>query len=321
MTNHSNMLYIHSMKKCFWFLMLFFSKQLYAQSYIPLHLDTSCFWVNDARFYSGNSGSSVYCNFEVTSFVQKDTMVNGKQYHKILSYASSPLSADPNWAIASCNTVFKRFQVSFIREDSAQQKIFLLDFSISASIEKEINFLKNSGDSITMVQNGAKGLIDSIAVVNYNGINRKTLFGFYTSNLYQTKWIEGIGSNRNFPLIGFGEWGIPAYILKCYSKGGLTLYGDSLQPCIKKTMDALVINDVAKLNVNISCNKNFITINNTENKQLQMQLFDVMGHRLMNQTIASNLSKIECNCSNGIYFIKVFDQAKVVTQKIIIEND
>jgi hypothetical protein len=309
------------MKKCFLFLVLCFSAQLYAQSYQSLQLDTSCFWINDARFYSGNSGSSVYCNYEVTSFVQKDTIVNGKQYYKILSYASSPLSADPNWAITSCYTIFNRFQVSFIREDSAQQKIYLLDFSISATLEKEINFSKISGDSITTVQNGAQGLIDSIAVVNYNGINRKTLFGYYTSNLHQTKWIEGIGSTINFPLIGYGEWGKPAYTLKCYSKGGLALYGDTLQPCTKKTMDALAINDVAKLNVNISCNKNFIIINNSENKQLQMQLFDVMGHQLMNKTIATNINKIAYNCSNGIYFIKVFDHSKMVTQKIIINHN
>jgi hypothetical protein len=119
------------MKNALLLLILFFAKQMQAQNYIPMNLDTSCFWVNDASFYNGFSGSPVYCNYESTSYVEKDTIINGLHYFKIISYLSTHLSANPSWAINECNFIDKTNRVSFMREDTILKKklyIRLLSF-------------------------------------------------------------------------------------------------------------------------------------------------------------------------------------------------
>jgi hypothetical protein len=171
-----------------------------------------------------------------------------------------------------------------------------------------------------MAINGAKGIIDSIVIKNYCGINRKTLFTNYTSVLYPTKWIEGIGSNRNFPLLGFGEWGIPAYTLKCFSKNGVKLYGDSMQVCIKKKLYPLIMKDLSTLKIEIYCKNNKIEINNLENKELKMELFDMMGKKVLQRNLLPFFNRIECINTNGIYLIKIIDKSIIYNQKIMLSN-
>ncbi len=300
---------------------LFLSLKSFSQNYIPMNLDTSCYWVNDFHYYDGFSGSPFSCTGETTSYVEKDSLINNTNYKKVITYSSSDFTS-------SINTIQMKFQCYskapknisiFLREDTIQKKIFyLVDFLSGQELEL-LDFGLNIGDSVHSTASMSP-IVDSLSIVNFNGINRNVIFSTAgIVGLYSI--IEGVGASYNFPLGGYGEWLMPIFALKCYSKGGQILYGDTSQPCLKRPAIAVSTKDVFKNNFTLTYSNNSFQINNPNNEKLNIVLLDLTGNKIISETTNSIYyqSKIANSISTGIYFLQVGNEKGRVVKKIIVE--
>jgi hypothetical protein len=108
------------MKQFIWITALLFSLsfQINAQTYTPMNLDTTCFWVNSCQVYFNGPK----CDNSITSFIEKDTVINSMQYFKLVSYFNSS-SITPNciFYLGYINTPH------FIREDTLAKKVWMYD--------------------------------------------------------------------------------------------------------------------------------------------------------------------------------------------------
>jgi hypothetical protein len=211
----------------------------------------------------------------------------------------------------------KHFSI-FLREDTSQKKIFRIINFTSGQEELLLDYNLQTGDTLKFLGN-FNPIVDSNGTENFNGVLRKVLYSTINSNTY--KLIEEIGGNINFPLIGYGEWGIPIYTLKCYSKGGQILYGDTSQPCLKKPAIAVSTKDVFKNNFTLTYSNNSFQIDNPNNEKLKIVLLDLMGNKIISETTNSIYyqSKIANSISTGIYFLQVGNEKGRVVKKIGVE--
>ena len=285
-----------------------------------MNLDTSCYWVN--RFYTYDHAKWIpqMCEREITTFVEKDTIINNKMYFKLNNYIS-----DINYATEMdntnnsnyCNDVLRWGAIDFIREDTVLKTIFA--YNLSTQTEKELlKFDYQLGDTVDIGYLYSNPIVDSIIYLNYNGIIRKTIY----APLYDTyEIIEGIGASKNFPPSSYHYLYLPDYTLKCYSKGGQILYGDTLQPCIKKPAIAVTTKDVFKNNFTLNYTNNSFQINNPNNENLKIELFDLIGNKLFSEktNFVYYQSKISNSISSGIYILHVGDEKGSVVKKILVE--
>jgi hypothetical protein len=285
-----------------------------------MNLDTSCFWVNNFYYYQGFSGGPFSCSGETTSYVEKDSIINNIEYKKIVTYSSSDFSSSVNTfqMIFQCYSIAPKHFSTFFREDTFQKKIFrIIDFT-SGQEELLSDFNLQIGDTLKYLGN-FNPIVDSIGTENFNGVLRKVIYSTINSNTY--KLIEGVGGNINFPLLGYGEWGIPIHTLKCYSKGGQIIYGDTSQPSLKKPAIAVSTKDIFKNSFTLNYSNNSFQINNPNNEKLKIVLLDLMGNKIISETTNSIYyqSKIAHSISTGIYFLQVGNEKGSVVKKIAVE--
>lgn len=299
---------------------LFFTIKSFAQNYIPMKLDTSCYWVNSFITNDHAKWIPQECNREIITFVEKDTFINNKMYFKLNNYISeinysTELSNSNNSNY--CNDVLRLGAIDFIREDTVLKTMFA--YSLSTQTEKQLlKFDYQLGDTVDIGYLYFNPNVDSIKYINYNGVIRKTIY----APLYNSyEIIEGIGASRNFPPSSYHYLYLPDYTLKCYSKGGQTLYGDISQPCLKKPAIAVSTKDVLKNNFTINYSNNSFYIDNPNNEKLKITLLDLMGKILISATTNSaySQSKISNAISSGIYILHVGNEKGSVVRKILIE--
>lgn len=299
------------MKKIVIIILLFYNFKSNGQSYIPLNLDTSSYWVFDYRSYF--AGEAVHG--EKTTQVFGDTIISGKKYFKLVTFATIP----PEVFNPTYLGYYYTKDTQLIREDTITKQVFeyiygaigdnlILDFNLSI------------GDTMPMIdyQPFNNFFVDSIDSQLILGVTRKiqhSHFGLIVPD-YQT--IEGIGATINFPPHGIGEWGIPFYTLKCYSKNGVQLFGDASTPCIK----SFPLTFQEKTISNIECkvqNRNIIIENSSLNK-LEVKLINLNGQIISKETTTQAYLNLNYNSiPSGIYILHISSNKNVLNKKINFE--
>jgi hypothetical protein len=292
---------------------LLLSLKSFSQNYIPMNLDTSCYWVYDWMVTNGLQD----CHGESIVFVEKDTIVNNLKYAKLKSYNSSEIQC--------LNNFFNKGpgigSVFYVRDDSINKKILYIDYSWTEKLMFDFNYLV--GDSIPFCKSDIndinEAIIDSMSYNILNGINRKIFYGNkkgYLGSINNFRIIEGVGGSSGFPLICY-----QFSTLKCYSKGGQILYGVTSQPCLKKPAIAVSTKDVFKNNFTLTYSNNSFQIDNPNNEKLKIVLLDLMGNKIISETTNSIYyqSKIANSISTGIYFLQVGNEKGRVVKKIGVE--
>jgi hypothetical protein len=279
-------------------------------TYKPMGFDTSCFWASEYYFYDGG----YYCRGERLSMVAGDTVIGGNRFYQILTYTTAftgTSDAFPQFCYAELNAS----AVQYLREDTIARKVYnnagavVLDFNLAI------------GD--TMIRNTNSRMpirLDSISIINVNGVDRRFQWGHGMAAGFPYQSIEGVGANYNFPVSKFGEWDIPTYRLRCFSKGGQTLYSNgSLPACTKKPP---VTVSVAKAPVlqpsSIAVGDNELRVIDAHLLPVQADIYDMLGRRQRSYTITSGAG-IPLGLIPGSYILRLHKEAQSTAMRIQVQ--
>lgn len=288
-------------------MLLFFSCfQCKAQTYSPFNIDTSCFWLHDMYTYvfDNINMTTVHCQAETMTLVEKDTLINTEQFFVLKTFTIG-ISQNQGY---QCNQFFPNGITSLIKEDTINHSILQLRSYGIVSDTSLIEFDQNVGDTLFMFHNVLSFIIvDSIKFENYNGVTRKTLFVHSNTPTYSFKIIEGIGSIYNFPSIAFLEFGYPSSILKCYSRQGKILYGDTSNPCQKMPSLPVSIREQNKVsNFEIQPFENYIAIKNKNLLKLEVAICNIYGQTIFHDIFQESLKEIDIKSFvSGLFIISV----------------
>lgn len=286
-----------------------------AQTSPYIHLDTSCVWIHDLDYYDGFDSFPFTCNGEVTTYVEKDTIMINKKWFKLITYPSSDAISNFSTMNWKCYGIAKEF-VSYVHEDTINNIVYDASFG-GDSLLIQYNLVQ--GDTIKSYPGNR--IIDSITVEIFNGVARACKWSYVTILGQSTRIIEGIGPETNFPIQYFGEWAKPAYYLKCFKKNGITLYPNNpIDSCIKKPIIPLNILEEHS-DVGVQFYHNQLSIKG-EFLPISYSIFDMSGRKILEEQIrefkfARNLQSI---LPTGIYILHVQTKKEKLTQKISITD-
>lgn len=300
-----------------------------AQTYTPLNLDTSCYWIQDYFYYTGFTPSPTMVHGEVIQYVAGDTTVMGNKYYKIQGYSTTTKQYGSIYYI---NTEYHRYNcyspLIYIRDDSVNKRILAI-FSFAPFSEFTLlDFNLNVGDSMNHCFPSSNVNIDSISSINYNGVFRRTLFGSKIPSVHQGyNRIEGIGANLNFPDIRCGEWDVPVFKLNAFIKGGNIQYRNPIFPidsCYRKPRAnpicwPLSVVDQAREGANVFYSQNKLRLTNISSPT-SVKLFSMTGAVLFEKKrIASDYLKDFSGLPAGIYILSVQSTKWVENKKVLIQ--
>lgn len=291
------------MRKIFIFF-LFIACRATSQVYLPLNIDTTSIWVHEFYYYSGSSGAPVSCYAERTTIVEKDTIIGLYAYHKLVSYLSDDMGSLTS---GSCYSAIPKYdRVTFVREDSVNRKVYKIWGNGTDSVILDYNV--NIGDTLELGAGNLNPIVDSITTENFLGVTRTCRWGhiYLTSNIYRT--IEGIGASSNFPEIGYGEWLIPEFNLKCYKKNGVILFQrDITDTCLKKTKINVSVNDINKNPIYYTSSVNSFSVFNADNEAIELKVYSIDGKTVFKKSFYENnyLFSFDSHLNDGLYIISL----------------
>jgi hypothetical protein len=297
---------IAMMKKLLLVLFVISAQWSTAQTYIykPLDLDTSSFWILDFLHYD----AGIKCRSEILTMVVGDTLIGTTLFKKLLTYNTTPIVGYPGDCGAG-----RFYYRTYIREDTGARRVYQAGGSDTVLID----YNKNVGDTLAMGK--IKPItVDSITIKNFSGIDRRLQWGT-TMNLFGTTYhtIEGIGANQNFPLRGYGEWGIAAYGLKCYSKGGQVLYTNGTTSCTKKP--PLGVRKDPNLNESaFAVDGQHIRMLSETLLPLKMQVTDMTGRVVRTFNVATT-APVALDLVRGAYILRLVKKEDAAAFRIVVQ--
>lgn len=275
-----------------------------AQTYTPLNLDTTCFWVNHCHVYFNGPK----CESSITSYIEKDTVLNAIPYFKLVSYFNSySISQDCLFYIGYIQTPH------FIREDTVAKKVWMYD-----GLNPEIclvDFNLNQNDTLHLCN--ADFAIDSTAIDTISNIPRRLQYYHTLLGGGNTFTIEGIGNSENFPFCGYGEWQTPYFSLQYYCKNGHQLYPDNVGSCTKPT--PLSIGQIGDQYFDFKFTSNVLTLQNLDGPT-QLNVWTSTGQQLYEEVIHQENYRKDFSqlCAPGVYILWIKDATKHQALKIAI---
>lgn len=297
------------MKKIVFAFLLLISIKVNSQNYQPIGFDTTCYWVLSFEYYD----ERLRVSGEKIATVEKDTSINNTVYSKIFIYPTIVSVNDSFYAGWGYST-----DVVFLREDSVFKKIYSYDPSTHLE-EVFVDYDLNIGDTL-LVSNVFTYKVDSIYTTSILGINRRIQYGSGPQPMNGYTTIEGVGAKFSFPKGGvYGEWGIPFYTLKCFSKGGVTLYGDSNQPCPKAPQIIAAVNEIDNSKIDLAYSSNRIIIKNPNTENVDLDIYEISG-RLV-EHFNSNERTFTVNIDHlprGLYIALLKSKTYSLFRKIIV---
>jgi hypothetical protein len=282
-------------------------------------VDTTKVW------YDGQNGRGI---ITYTYKFGKDTIVNNKQYRKLLYAYNSDSDFD-----------FKDAQI-IIREDS--NRVYFINFNDSVygymvtyfNYEDTINekilydFNLNIGDTITAWGISTMGPtsekyfytildIDTI-IINDTPLKRLIVEDkeYYFGK--QFEWIEGIGSN--FGLITrFLVWDTATPELFCCRQNGEVIYrGETPHYYNNACCIQMGIDDVVTFDINIYPNPTTSNVNiDIENNHAFLIMFDMTGKIIQQKHIYNNCVLDLSNYPIGVYTVNLFSERGSISRRII----
>ena len=217
--------------------------------------------------------------------------------------------------------------VGYLREDKNGKAYFISKNSTEEGLLYD--FSLNKSDTIHLQRVGfgqccaSTTIVDSIKILNYNGVDRKTMFlssilspGFYPYKT-QTVWIEGIGSLYgvlqpvNCMIVG-GYF----YLLCTFENDQLLYKNPDEISCIISSVD----DDEFQNNIQIFTSNESLVIANNSGKRLQVSIFNIDGKLLCDQTIMPNTIEYipKGSLMRGIHIVSTKTDTNAFNRKVII---
>ena len=280
--------------------------QIKAQTYTPMNLDTTSFWVNSCQVYFNGPK----CENSITSFIEKDTVINSIQYFKLVSYFnSSTITQDCLLYLGYINTPH------FIREDTVARKVWMYD-GVNPEISL-VDFNLNQNDTLHLCSTAFA--IDSVVMDTIANMPRRLQYYHTLLGGGNTFTIEGIGNTENFPYCGYGEWQTPFYSLQYYCKNGQQLYPDNtIGSCIRPT--PLSAAQIDNQPFDFKYSSNVLNLKHVT-EQTKLQVLTYTGQEVLNQFIKDVNYQIDFSqlVSSGIYIVLLQDTRRYQAIKILVQ--
>lgn len=301
------------MKRILFALLFLFSFHGKSQTYQPIGFDTSCYWVLSFGVYDGSFGGFTISG-EYVATVVGDTMISSQQYSKIFVYPIQITVRNYPFHYPATHV--------YLREDTALKKIYKYD--LSSGLESGyLDFDLSVGDTLFKANSFGSILADTIFIDNFLGVSRKVQQGHGLGpTIYST--IEGVGATHNFPAVGgYGEWGIPHFTTKCFSKGGITYYlnPQMASDCIKKPYDpTLSTKEIEQHKFDVIWSNNQLKIQNPKSDNYDITIYGLSGRSIISEkSLNSNRSINLNNQPKGLYILYIRSKDSYLSKKIIVE--
>lgn len=289
---------------------IIFSLQLQAQNYLPMAVDSS-YWLLSDNYNCGNFGV-IFDERRVDYYLYGDTTISSINYKKV--YRRTGYKAFCGDTIPPSYSPFQLYGV--IRDDTLNKKVYAILFQNLNGTPCPINqefmlydFDLQVGDSIKTNDwclLGSNAEITQIQQTNIYSINTTEYWvSFYNSNPYLS-FYQGIG---------YGPFDL---MFQNVNAGGLGLY----QYCRGGCDIALGLGNKTFLSTEIAIYPNpnngiFNIALPTVKDEIQVSIYNLSGQQIKNITLKDKGIIDISKQPNGVYFVKVIHQHKVITQKII----
>jgi hypothetical protein len=286
------------------------SLQLQAQNYLPMAVDSS-YWLLSDNYNCGNFGV-IFDERRVNYYLYGDTTISSINYKKV--YRRTGYKAFCGDTIPPSYSPFQLYGV--MRDDTLNKKVYAILFQNLNGTPCPINqefmlydFDLQVGDSIKTNDwclLGSNAEITQIQQTNIYSINTTEYWvSFYNSNPHLS-FYQGIG---------YGPFDL---MFQNVNAGGLGLY----QYCRGGCDIALGLGNKTFLptEITISPNPNNGIFNialPTVKDEIQVSIYNLSGQQIKNITLKDKGIIDISKQPNGVYFVKVIHQQKVITQKII----
>ena len=299
-----------------------FTKVNIAQLYQPFPTD-SAMW----REWAYELDASYNDTWDYQYFIQGDTIIVGKNYHKIL-YTGTYHHV--SWTSGWTNYV-NQYKGAF-REDTAKHILFCPPGDIIEYVLYDFNL--NVGDTLSQSYMNSLGsgnwvsAIDSILVggqyhKQYH-ISNDTASSSW--NLNYVSFIEGVGST--FGLLGLGGGSLwPVFEreshLSCYTHNGIMEYSDDSTTTSCDPVIIGVVEHQAETPISIFPNPTtgIVNIKTPYSEKTEINILDVLGKTIYKTEFSSAENSINLSqLPKGIYFLKATSGNKIsTTQKIVLQ--
>lgn len=289
---------------------IIFSLQLQAQNYLPMAVDSS-YWLLSDNYNCRNFGV-IFDEHRVDYYLYGDTTITSINYKKV--YRRTGYKSFCGDTIPPSYSPFQLYGV--IRDDTLNKKVYAILFQNLNGTPCPINqefmlydFDLQVGDSIKTNDwclLGSNAEITQIQQTNIYSINTTEYWvSFYNSNPHLS-FYQGIG---------YGPFDL---MFLNVNAGGLGLY----QYCRGGCDIALGLGNKTFLSTEITISPNpnngiFNIALPTVKDEIQVSIYNLSGQQIKNITLKDKGIIDISKQPNGVYFVKVIHQHKVITQKII----
>jgi len=276
-------------------------------SYIPLNLNNTCYWINHYTRYD----PILVCEGDILTYVEKDTIINSLTYHLLRSKILDETIACTNNQINFKNTTI------YLREDTIQKKLYrLYDGPLF-----EIPYIDYNLSVSDVIQGCIPySIIDSINYTTVNNVVRKSQW-FNVPTIGISRTIEGIGSTISFPFcMNNTGMGYTVFELKCYKKDGQLLYSKNVNDTCYTSFPVNILPQQENQIV-VSFFQNTLSISNVKSS-INVSVYSMTGKKIFNAVNLTSDTKINLtnNLASGLYTVIINDGKKQSVQKIIISN-
>lgn len=303
------------MKRVFLLIAIFFILSLKAQHYIPIPLDTNHYWTYVGEVWQGNQG--LLCQGS-SKYKIRDTIIQSTAYK--IFYKHTPQN------LGMCENLEGDNHI--IRQDTIAKKVYL---RVNGNDKLLYNFNKNLGDTVMMYKlellNPALNAYLTYTITSIDSVllfDNKYHKRFCFNNQSQNRVIDGIG----------GETGLisPFYTIfesrlnmVCFGNKNSIIYSIFIGNNFSCMPDFTGISAIDKdLNYSIFPNPTTGELNLPNDVEYKFKLQNAIGIEITIQENFHNLKQNRTidlkNISNGIYFLQISRNNKVIGTKRIIKQ-
>lgn len=287
--------------------------QTQSYEYIPIVKEGLQIWTTDQKYGQYNE----QYRYERLALTEEDTIIDGKSYKKLYSFTEREF--DIETATFVCGIRENENKQVFVASYHNQQEFLLYDFSLT------------EGDSILVESNGEYDLyfnVTDVDTIDYNGVERRKItLQFY--NYAWVTWIEGIGNIEGLLM----DWRsytmvmdpMPNVRLRCYEYNEECLYSDfsfneSIYDCYTPLYAGLENNEFEnELSIYPNPAKDYFCINSSAPIK-QLIICNLLGQEIQKYNMTEKTSSIDIRgLKEGVYFVKLYTDKAVFSQKIIVE--
>lgn len=291
-----------------------------AQTYIyhPFP-QVNSYWDFSQSFYCW-TGIPGYVTQSYSIFVSNDTLIGTETYHKLfIPYLKSDSSG------CSSASVTQGIYKGCIREDSSAKKVYYIKPFLST--EKLLyDFNLQVGDTIygeLEAPGSAKDTVIAIDSVEAWGSGGGWVKRWFINSCYNIYIIEGVGSNYGLietsPGCGPDNGERDLMCMVGFIPTGSYIYPAITDCDMITTTNSIEEKENIELFPNPSSGKFILNMDYVFlSKKSKIEVYNIVGELILEKQITSNEVDLS-SFSKGVYFLKIYSEEKVYSEKVIIE--